>query len=134
MSLAVDFARNLARDAWANRINNSATTCTATRVTGTTFNNTTGETEETTTTVLTGVACLVRPASAREVDFGEDRRQEVDFDLYLLHDSTALETDDEVVFTSTVDPNLPTVTVLRWANPDSYLTRKHYECKVVTDA
>lgn len=118
------------RDQWALRFTD---TCVVTRVTGTTFNDTTGETEETTTTVLNGTECLVRPANASESDFGEDRRQLVDYDLFLPHDSADLEADDEVVITSTLDPDIPTLTVLRGFQ-DSYLTRRRYETKVVADA
>ena len=96
-----------------------------------TFNATTGETEYPSAEVYDG-ECLVRPANASESDFGEDRRQEVDYDLYLPYDATSLEYFDQVVVTSTLDPNIPTLTVLRGFQ-DSYLTKRHYECKVVTD-
>lgn len=97
-----------------------------------TFNETTGVTEYPTSTAYDG-ECLVRPASASESDFGEDRRQEVDYDLYLPYDAATLEEQDEVVVTSTLDPDIPTLTVLRGFQ-DSYLTHRHYECKAVTDA
>lgn len=104
----------------------------ATRITGSSFNNTTGQTEPTTAQVYTG-ECLVRPASASESDFGETRRQEVDFDLFLPYDAALLEESDQVTVTSTLDPNIPVLSVLRLANPDSYLTRRHYETKAVVD-
>lgn len=127
MSVAEDHVSYF-RDEWALRFVN---TCVVTRVTGTTFNDTTGETEETTTTVLNGTECLVRPANASESDFGEDRRQEVDYDLFLPHDAADLEEGDSVVVTSTLG-DIPTLTVLRGFQ-DSYLTKWHYETKVVVD-
>jgi hypothetical protein len=60
--------------------------CVVSRVTGTAFNETTGQTEATTEVVYAG-ECLVRPASANESDFGEARRQLVDYDLYLPFDA-----------------------------------------------
>ena len=96
-----------------------------------TFNATTGETEYPDSTPYSG-ECLVRPASASESDFGEDRRQEVDYDLYLPFDAADLEESDEVAVTSTLDPDIPTLTVLRGIQ-DSYLTKRHYETKAVVD-
>jgi hypothetical protein len=118
------------RDQWADRFVDS---CVVTRVTGSTFNDTTGETEETTAQVYSG-ECLVRPAQAGhgEVDFGEDRRQEVDYDIYLPFDAATLENGDEVSVTADLDPNIPTLTVLKGFT-DSYLTRRHYETKVISD-
>jgi hypothetical protein len=81
--------------------------CEVTRVTGLSFNNTTGQTEETTSVVYDG-ECLVRPAQAREEDFGEDRRQKVDYDLYLPFDADELEEFDQ-------------------------LTHQRYECEVLDD-
>lgn len=135
MSIAEDHVSYF-RDQWALRLVDS---CVVSRVTGTTFNDTTGETEETTETAYSG-ECLVRPANASETDFGEDRRQEVDYDLFLpydadiavIGDSDDLEEGDSVVVTSDLDPDIPTLTVLRGFQ-DSYLTKRHYETKVVTD-
>jgi hypothetical protein len=116
------------RTEWAGRFVDSAV---VTRVTGTSFNNTTGQTELTTAEVYDG-ECLVRPANASEKDFGEDRRQQVDYDLYLPYDAAELEESDRVTVTSTLDPDIPVLTVLR-GFADSYLTRRHYECKAVVD-
>jgi hypothetical protein len=96
-----------------------------------TFNDVTGETEYPSTTPYSG-ECLVRPATASETDFGEDRRQEVDYDLYLPYDAATLDDGDVVVVTSVLDPNIPALTVLRGFQ-DSYLTRRHYETKVISD-
>lgn len=110
-------------------------TCVAARVTGSTFNETTGRTEPVTTTVYTG-GCLVRPASAStpggRADYGEDRRQIVDYDLYLPYDAASLTEDDSVAVTSTLDPDIPVLTVLRGFQ-DSYLTHRRYECKAVVE-
>jgi hypothetical protein len=127
MSVAADFAATLARTEWALRF---VDTCIVSRVTGSSFNETTGQTEPTTAQVYSG-GCLVRPASASESDFGETRRQEVDYDLYLPYDAAELEEGDSVTVTSTLDPDIPVLTVLRGFS-DSYLTRQHYETKVVT--
>jgi hypothetical protein len=118
------------RNQWATRF---VDTCVVTRYDFTmpTFNETTGKTEYPTSTPYTG-ECLVRPASASESEFGEDRRQEVDYDLHLPFDAAELKERDEVVVTSTLDPDIPTLTVLRGFT-DSYLTHRHYETKVVTD-
>lgn len=105
--------------------------CVASRVTGTTFNDTTGQTEETTATAYSG-ECLYRPAGAGETDFGEDRRQELDGTLHLPHTAAILEEGDKVVVTSTTDPDIPTLTVTRRI-ADSYLTEHIYETKAVTD-
>jgi hypothetical protein len=117
------------------RTNRYINSCVVTRYdfSNPTFNDTTGETEYPTTNPYSG-ECLVRPASAGhgEVDFGEDRRQEVDYDLYLPFDATTLENGDEVAVTSTLDPDIPTLTILKGFQ-DSYLTRRHYECKVISD-
>jgi hypothetical protein len=115
------------RSEWALRFTD---TCSVARVTGSTFNETTGQTEPTTTEVYDG-GCLVRPAQASEADFGEDRRQEVDYDLYLPYDSAELEEGDQVTVTSE-DPLMPVLTVLR-GFADTYLTKRHYETKAVTD-
>jgi hypothetical protein len=96
-----------------------------------TFNETTGETEYPDSTPYSG-ECLVRPTQASETDFGEDRRQEVDYDLYLPFDAAVLEELDEVAVTSANDPEIPTLTVLRGFT-DSYLTHRHYETKAVVD-
>lgn len=132
MSIASDFAEGLARNEWALRF---VDTCVVTRTdfASPTFNDTTGETEYPTSTPYSG-ECLVRPATAGhgEADFGEDRRQEVDYDLYLPFDAADLEELDEVAVTSTLDPDIPTLTVLKGFQ-DSYLTRRHYETKVITD-
>lgn len=134
MSVVADHV-SFFRTEWEERINNSGTTCTVTRYDfdNPTFNDVTGETEYPTSNPLTDAPCLVRPAQASEADFGEDRRQEVDYDLFLLVGTADLQEQDEVAFTSTVDPDLPTVTVLR-PFQDSYLTKRHYETKAVTDA
>jgi hypothetical protein len=129
MSLASDFAATLARSEWALRF---VDTCVISRVTGTAFNETTGQTEPTTAQVYSG-GCLARPASTvggAESDFGEARRQEVDYDVYLPHDAAELEEGDSVTVTSTLDPDIPVLTVLRGFS-DSYLTRRRYETKVV---
>lgn len=120
----------LFRRQWAKRF---VDTCVVTRYdfANPTFNDTTDKTEYPESTPYSG-ECLVRPASASETDFGEDRRQEVDYDLYLPHDSATLKERDEVAVTSAQDSNIPTLTVLRGFQ-DSYLTRRHYETKVVTD-
>jgi hypothetical protein len=117
------------RTEWATRFVDA---CVVTRYdfTTPTFNETSGETEYPTSNPYTG-ECLVRPASASEADFGEDRRQEVDYDLHLPFDAVELKERDEVVVTSTLDPDIPTLTVLRGLT-DSYLTHRHYETKVVT--
>jgi hypothetical protein len=125
MSVASDFAATLARTEWALRF---VDTCVVVQVTGSSFNETTGQTEPTTAQVYSG-GCLVRPASASESDFGETRRQEVDYDLYLPYDAAELEEGDTVTVTSTLDPVLPVLIVLRGFS-DSYLTRQHYETKV----
>jgi hypothetical protein len=127
MSVASDFAATLARTEWALRF---VDTCIVSRVTGSSFNETTGQTEPTTAQVYSG-GCLVRPASASETDFGEARRQEVDYDLYLPFDAAELAAGQTVTVTSTLDPDVPVLTVLRGFS-DSYLTRQHYETKVVT--
>jgi hypothetical protein len=126
MSVASDFAATLARTEWALRF---VDTCIVSRVTGSSFNETTGQTEPTTAQVYSG-GCLVRPASASETDFGEARRQEVDYDLYLPFDAAELAAGQTVTVTSTLDPDVPVLTVLRGFS-DSYLTRQHYETKVV---
>ena len=107
--------------------------CVATRYdfSSPTFNATTGETEYPDSTPYSG-ECIYRPAGTGESDFGEDRRQEVDGTLRLPHDAAVLEELDEVVVTSTTDPDIPTLTVLRRI-PDTYLTEQIYECKAVTD-
>ena len=96
-----------------------------------TFNETTGETEYSDSTPYLG-ECIYRPTGTGESDFGEDRRQEVDGTLRLPADAAILEELDEVVVTSTTDPDIPTLTILRRI-PDSYLTEQIYECKAVTD-
>ena len=118
------------RTEWATRFVDS---CVVTRYDFTmpTFNETSGETEYPTSNPYTG-ECLVRPAAASETEFGEDRRQEVDYDLHLPFDAAELKERDEVVVTSTLDPDIPTLTVLRGFT-DSYLTHRRYETKVVTD-
>jgi len=118
------------RSEWATRF---VDTCVVTRYDFTlpTFNETSGETEYPTSNPYTG-ECLARPASASESEFGEDRRQEVDYDLHLPFATAELKERDEVVVTSTLDPDIPTLTVLRGFT-DSYLTHRHYETKVVTD-
>jgi hypothetical protein len=128
MSVASDFAATLARTEWATRF---VDTCVIQRrdPDNDTFNETTGQTEEAFTQVYSG-GCLVRPASASETDFGEDRRQEVDFDLFLPHDAAELEHGDQVTVSSGLDPIIPVLTVLRGFS-DSYLTRQRYETKVV---
>jgi hypothetical protein len=118
------------RAQWALRF---VDTCVVTRYdfSNPTFNDTSGETEYPTSTPYSGM-CLVRPASAREEQYGEDLRQLVDYDLFLPYDSADLEEGDEVVVTSTLDPAIPTLTIERGFQ-DSYLTKRHYETKAVTD-
>ena len=125
MSVASDFAATLARSEWALRF---VDTCIVSRVTGSSFNETSGQTVATTAQVYSG-GCLVRPASASESDFGETRRQEVDYDVYLPYDAAELEEGDTVTVTSTLDSDILVLTVLRGFS-DSYLTRQHYETKV----
>lgn len=127
MSIAESFVPTF-RTHWAGRFVDS---CSVFRATGTTFNATTGQTEPT-GSVIYADECLVRPASAREVSFGEAVRQQGDYDLYLPYDATVLETGDVVTVTSAQDPEIPVLTVLRGFT-DSYLTRRHYECEVFTD-
>jgi hypothetical protein len=117
------------RDQWASRF---VDTCVIQRrdPDNDTFNETSGQTEEAFTQVYSG-GCLARPASASESDFGEARRQEVDYDVYLPFDSAELEEGDTVTVTSTLDLVVPVLTVLRGFS-DSYLTKQHYETKVVT--
>jgi len=95
------------------------------------FSEVTGQTTYPETTPYSGV-CLVRHANAREKDFGEARRQEVDYDLYLPYDAAELKESDQVVVTSSLDPDIPVLTVLRTFQ-DSYLTKRHYETKAVVD-
>jgi hypothetical protein len=102
-------------------------TCVATRVTGSSFNETTGQTEPTTAQVYAG-ECIYRPTGTGESDFGEARRQEVDGTLRLPFDAAVLEEGDEVIVTSTIDPDIPVLTVLRRI-ADSYLTEAIYECE-----
>ena len=116
------------RSQWATRF---VDTCTVDRVTGTVFNDTTGQTEPTISEVYSG-ECVVRPAAAREADFGGARRQEGSYDLYLPYDSAELEEGDLVTVTAALDPLIPVLTVARGFT-DSYLTRRHYECEVITD-
>jgi len=118
------------RDQWASRFVDS---CVVTRYDfdNPSFSEATGQTTYPESTPYSG-ACLVRPATAREKDFGEARRQEVDYDLFLPYDAAELKESDEVVVTSALDPDIPTLTVLRTFQ-DSYLTRRHYETKAVVD-
>jgi len=129
MSVAADTVPFF-RAEWAKRF---VDTCVATRYdfTSPTFNETTDRTEYPTSIPYSG-PCLLRPASASECEFGEDRRQEVDYDLYLPYEAADLNEGDVVVVTSALDPDLPTIAVLRGFQ-DSYLTRRHYETKAVTD-
>jgi hypothetical protein len=120
-STTVDYFRT----EWASRF---VDTCSSTRVTGSSFNETTGQTEPTTEDILTDAPCLVRPATAREIDLGEARLQEVDYDLYLPYDTALLEAGDLVTVTSVLDASVPVLRVLR-GFADSYLTRRHYECE-----
>jgi hypothetical protein len=113
---------------WASRFIDFAV---ATRVVGTVFNPDTGQTELTYDEVYAGEA-LIRPAEAREIDFGEARRQLVDYDLYLPWDSDQLAEGDVVAVVSDLDPLIPELSVLRGFT-DTYLTRRHYETKHVTD-
>lgn len=114
------------RTFWADRFVDS---CVATRVTGSTFNESTGQTEPTLATAYSG-PCLVRPAQARQADFGEARRQLVDYDLLLPFDAADLEEADLVVVTSLADPDMPGLMVLRNFQ-DSYLTHRRYECAAI---
>jgi hypothetical protein len=125
-STSVAFFRNQ----WASRF---VDTCVVTRYDfgNPSFSEATGQTAYPTSTPYSGV-CLARPAAAREIDFGEDRRQQVAYDLFLPYDAAELKESDEVVVTSTLDPNIPTLTVLRTFG-DSYLTKRHYETKAVVD-
>jgi hypothetical protein len=82
------------------------------------------------TTVYSG-ECLLRPAEASETDFGETRRQLVDYDLFTPWDAAELVPGDRVTVTSDLDPTIPVLTVLRGFS-DSYLTRNHYELKVIS--
>lgn len=118
------------RNQWAIRFVDS---CVVTRydIANPSFSDVTGQTTYPTSTPYSG-ECLVRPASASESDFGEARRQQVDYDLFLPYDAADLEEGDEVVVTSTLDPDIPVLTVLRGFQ-DSYLTRRHYETKAVID-
>ncbi|MFP4074047.1 MAG: DUF6093 family protein [Actinomycetota bacterium] len=127
---AVTDAIDLFRSEWAKRFVDD---CEVTRydLTNPTFNEDTGKTEYPESTPYSG-GCLARPASALEVEYGLDRRQEVDYDLYLPHDAAELKEGDEVAVDSERDPDIPTLTVLRPFG-DSYLTRRHYETKAVTD-
>lgn len=120
----------LFRSQWASRVVDS---CVVTRYdyTNPSFSEATGLTTYPTSTPYSG-ECLVRPAGAAEKDFGEARRQQVDYDLYLPYDAAELEEGDEVAVTSTLDPNIPTLTVLRGFQ-DTYLTKRHYETKAVVD-
>jgi hypothetical protein len=113
---------------WATRFVDFAV---FTRITGTTFNPDTGQTEPTVVEVYAGEA-LIRPAEAREVDFGEARRQLVDYDIYLPWDSEPLNEGDVGSVVSDLDQMIPQLTVLRGFT-DTYLTRRHYETKHVAD-
>jgi hypothetical protein len=115
------------RAEWAGRFVDS---CTVARKTGTTFDEGTGQTTDTMTTVYSG-ECLLRPAEASETDFGETRRQLVDYDLYLPFVAAELAPGDRVTVTSDLDPIIPVLTVLRGFS-DSYKTRSHYELKVIS--
>jgi len=120
----------LFRDEWSRRF---VDTCVVDREdrSSPTFNEGTGKTEYPSSQVYSG-ACLIRPASAREIEFGESLRQQVDYDLYLPHDSTPIKEGDQVTVTSTLDSEIPVLIVLRGFT-DSYVTKRHYECEVVVD-
>lgn len=114
------------RSYWADRFVDS---CVFYRVTGSTFNESTGQTVPTLTTVYSG-ECLARPAQGKTADYGEARNQEVDYDLYLPFDAATLEEADFGVVSSLSDPNVPNLRVLRTFQ-DSYLTRRRYECAAI---
>jgi hypothetical protein len=107
--------------------------CTVTRFdyTSPTFDSGTGETTYPSTGVYSG-PCKARPARAREEEFGEERRQKVDYDLYLPASSAELEEGDVVAISSAAEPLLTQLVVLRGL-PDSYNVRRHYETEVLAD-
>jgi hypothetical protein len=117
------------RGEWAGRF---VDTCVVTRpdLDDPSFDENTGQTTYPPILVYDG-ECLVRPAQASEADYGEARRQVVDYDAYFPHDSAELEEGDKVTVASERDPNIPVLGVLRDVSHDSYLTRRHYECEVV---
>lgn len=124
MSIASDAVAAVFRPHWARRFVDEAVIL---RQTGETFNETTGQTEPVFTQIHAG-PCLVRPRQSFQQDFGEERREELRYNLFLPHDVPDLEKGDQVTVTSTLNPDIPVLTVLSGPE-ESYQTKQHYECE-----
>ena len=114
------------RTAWASRF---VDTCVIKRATGSTFNESTGQTEPTYTTQYTGV-CLVRSRNQSDADFGAQLAEVRGYRVFIPYTETATEPGDLVDVTSTFDGRLDgNQLVVRNVRGDTYNTVRVVECE-----
>lgn len=111
-------------------------TCHIQRPTGTTLNTTTGVEVGTFADVYgttgTPAACLVRPSSASDADFGEQQTELRGYYVYVPYDETGIQPGDQVTITSTHDPMLDGLTfTVRNVQTDTYDHRRQLVCEDV---
>lgn len=123
---AVAFFRSSGQ--WPSRM---VDTCVVKRVTGSTFNDTTGVRTPTYTTQYSG-ACLVRPLQAGSVEFGQELVETRGYTVFVPYDETDPLPDDLVDVTSTFDGLLNGKQfVVRNIHGDTNLTVRRLTCQEV---
>ena len=115
------------RTQWAQRL---VDTCTIKSVTGSSFNDTTGQTEPTYTSRYTG-ACLIRPGPPGAADYGDQLTETRRYTVFIPYDESAVSPGDLVDLTSTRDAHLNETEqlVVRNIRADTYNTVRKLECE-----
>ena len=90
------------RDYWAAEFAAVQTTVAVDRVSGTTFNDTTGQETPTTVSVYSGSA-LIFPMSAGDDDYGETQAETRQYKVRVPYDESGFAPGDRVTVTSTED-------------------------------
>jgi hypothetical protein len=116
------------RDQWTARFNG---TCTITRVSGQTFNTTTGVYEGGSTATRYSGGCLVRPQAAASVEYGGQQVELRMYAVFIPYTVTGVVPDDIVTVTSTTDAELNGLEmVVRNIQVDEWNTRRRLECEL----
>lgn len=114
------------RTQWTDRFTDS---CVVKEETGTILNQTTGVYEPTFTTRYSG-ACLVRPATDRDADYGQQLVVVFDHVVFIPWDETAPDVNHLIDVTSATDPKLTGKQfIIRGIPRDTYVTRRMLLCQ-----
>ena len=124
----MSIASNLApffRTQWLDRMVDSVV---VRRITGQTFNTSTGGYVNTYSTTYTGVA-LVRPRAAHDAQAGELQYELRSYDVYVPHTVTDVQPDDEAIVTSTDGFLDDRTLIVTNVEGDSYAHHRKIECE-----